>query len=148
MICKRCNNFDNNKIIPKRFSKSGEDLCVPCYNLYQFQIGEPYVCSKCQMTQLRMKNSLECYSCCKLDEGKIIPKINYKTQSVYSQLNNEFNNKVYINNFTHLAEYYKLDQPDNCEVYMHDIPKEVIDFCQNSGFLNYDDVEKMLINLN
>ena len=67
MICNHCINKDNNKIIPPKYSECKQPLCVPCFNLQQFQLGLPYVCSKCEMTKLRMVSPLVCYSCAELD---------------------------------------------------------------------------------
>lgn len=130
MICSRCPNFEKNKIVPAKYTIDKENLCLPCHNLVQFQWGEPYLCGSCCMTQLRMKSNTQCYSCFEVDNSDNIPAIDYKHQSIHFQLLDQLRNDSYMKNFHIVADYYKfLDE--QCEVFMSDIPGELIKFCQD-----------------
>ena len=138
LTCEQCPNFPRNKIVPSKYTRTKENLCLPCYNIMQFQYGEPYLCGSCCMTQLRMKTPTHCYSCAEVDESKIIPLIDYKNQSVKHQLNEQLKNKTYVDNFHIVSEYYDFKNPQ-CEVFMSDIPKELIEYCQ-SGKLTKEEI--------
>lgn len=131
LTCCHCPNFEKNKIVPAPYTRDHENLCLPCHNLIQFQWGEPYLCGSCCMTQLRMKDRTHCYSCYYIDNNKNIPKIDYKNQSVYSQLIDQLKNNIYMRNFHIVAKYYNFEDPQ-CEVYMSDIPRELIHYCEES----------------
>lgn len=140
MNCENCDNEKRLSIVPKKYCSSGKNLCIHCYNLHQFQWGEPYLCSRCKMTQLRMADTLKCYSCKKIDsdKNKNIKKIDYRNQSIKRQCLDQMVNKNYNANYKHLSDYLKLTD-ENCPIMMCDIPEALVKFCM-TGRHTYEEV--------
>lgn len=145
MYCQGCDNKDRQDIVPKRYGSAEKNLCIPCYNEHAFQWGEPYLCSKCSMTQLRMASLLTCHSCAGTDKiNKIIKKrrplakADYRSRSLRYQCQEQMKNKIYNENYKHLSNYYKLTDED-CPIMMCDIPEDLVKFCMN-GSHTYDEI--------
>lgn len=146
MNCEKCDNKERREIVPKKYTKGDKNLCVPCFNMNSFQWGEPYLCSKCSMSQLRMANILKCHSCENVDKmvkilkvRRLLKKDDYKNRSIKFQALEQLKNKIYSANYAHLSKYYNFTDEERCPVMMCDIPEDLVKFCMN-GRHTYDEI--------
>ncbi len=145
MNCQNCDNESHRDIVPKKYGTSGKNLCIPCFNRHAFQWGDPYLCSRCSLTQLKMASLMKCHSCAesktidKILKVKTTTKSGYKNRAMRRQCLEQMKNKIYNENYKHLSKFYKLTEEENCPIMMCDIPEDLVKFCMN-GAHTYEEI--------